>query len=387
MSRTTVKQTIANRLNALLSTGPKTIEGKARSSQNARTHGLSKLGTRLSADMAEAIETRKAQWRNDYRPEGAAQEWFFERLVAESVRLDCCDARIVAARAEHAARASESWDDDRAAAIASLGARLAHQPERIQSQLLQSKHGVLWLLERWDEVRDSLTRHEGWTFETWNLALDLLGVPTFARDGSGPWDLDPEDKTEAPGLDLVAQATAALRDRLDAYLHARDERAQADAALGLDADEPPSIRLLERYAADARRQFSRNLNELRRLQSLASRPAPASAPPPPGPRPSRCTSAPPIDPDPRSAPDRPPAPIEAIADSSPLRNEAKPHGSSDRTDANAGFSPLRNEPVVTGQRAATLLGRPSISRTTLSASSPRENRRARRARAAAARRS
>ncbi|WP_152052547.1 hypothetical protein [Tautonia marina] len=378
MAHTTLKQTIANRLNALLSTGPKTIEGKARSSRNARTHGLSKLGTHLCADMVEAIETRKAQWRNDYRPEGSAQEWFFERLVAESVRLDCCDDRIRAARAERSARAAESWDDDRAAEIASLAARLATHPDRIQPILLQSKHGVLWLLERWDEVLDSLNRHEGWTRDTWNLALDLLGVSTAARDGSGPWDLDPEDKTEAPGLDLVARSTAALRERLDAYLHARDERAQTDAALGLDADDPPAIRLLERYAADARRQFSKNLNELRRLQSLASRPAPAVPSLPPGPRPSRSPS---VD---RTAPDRPPAPIEAIADSPPLRNEADAPGSPLRNEPVAGSSPLRNEADAPSNRPAITPGRPLIS---LPAASPRENRRARRARAAAARRS
>ncbi|WP_169977206.1 hypothetical protein [Tautonia rosea] len=358
MSRTTVKQTLANRLNALLSTGPKSSEGKAQSSQNARSHGLSKLGTRLPAAMREAIEARKAQWRNDYRPEGPAQNWLFERLVAESVRLDCCDARIVATRAEHAARASESWDDDRAAAIASLASRLAQHPDRIQPQLLQSKHGVLWLLERWDEVSDSLARHEGWTFDTWNLALDLLGVPAFARDGSGPWDLDPEDKTEAPGLDLVAQSTAALRARLDAFLNARDERAQTDAALGLNADEPPALRLLERYAADARRQFSKLLNELRRIQSLASRPAPAAPSHPPGPRPDRNSD--------RSQPDPAPAPP-------PMEPPDTPPTTSP--------SPARNEPIVRPS-----IGRPSLRQALPGASAPL-NRRARRARAAASRRS
>ncbi|WP_161602348.1 hypothetical protein [Tautonia marina] len=359
MAATTLKQTLANRLNALLSTGPKSTEGKARSSRNAQTHGLSTLGTHLPADMAEAIEARKTEWLPDYRPEGPAQTWHFDRLVAESVRLDACEARICAARSEHAARASESWDDDRAAAVASLAARLPQQPERIQSQLLQSKHGVLWLLDRWAEVLDSLNRHEGWTRDTWNLALDLLGVAPFARDGSGPWDLDPEDKSEAPGLALVTQATAALRARLDAFLNARDDRAQADAALGLDADEPPAIRLLERYAADARRQFSRCLNELRRLQALSPRPADAAPSLPPGPRPDRFRPHP-------SAADIPPAPTSSEP---PVPAPTAPP------------TPARNEPIT----------RPSIARPTLcpvlpGASAPL-NRRARRARAAAARRS
>ncbi|WP_152051657.1 hypothetical protein [Tautonia marina] len=365
MAAATVKQQIANRLNALLSTGPKSNEGKDRSSQNARTHGLSRLGTRPPADLAAAIDERTKLWREDYRPLGLAQQWHFDRLCAESVRLEFCEARISAARAERAQRASESWDDDQAAAIAREAAALSHRPEVIQPRLLQSRHGVLWLLERWDEVLDSLNRHEGWTRDTWNLALDLLGVSIPARDGSGPWDLDPEDKTEAPGLDLVARSTAALRERLDDSLNARDERAQSNAALGLDADDPPALRLLERYAADARRRILHASNELRRLQALDAR---ASATPqhPPGPRPERASRPqhpePTADPAPRSASiDAPSGP--PIAPPSPARNEPVAVASS-APESRGGA--LRN---VLPNRSATL------------------NRRARRALAAAARRS
>ncbi|WP_152053870.1 hypothetical protein [Tautonia marina] len=358
---TSLSQTIANRLNALLSTGPKSREGKARSSRNAQTHGLSKLGSRPPAEMAEAISERTDQWRGDYRPEGPAQQWLFEQLVAESVRLDTCVARICAARAEQADRAVESWDDDRAAAIATLAARLLHHPDRIQPQLLQTRHGVLWLLDRWAEITEAITQADGWTRDTWHRALDLLGVPPSARDGSGPWDLHPEDSSAAPGLDLIHQATAALRSRLETYLNARDDRAQADAALGLATDDPPALRLLERYAVDARRQFSRHLNELRRLQSLAPHDAPTasrSTPShPPGPRPDRL---------------RPRA-----ESSSPL---SEPH-STPTLSPTEPTPPARNEP-----KSGSSLRPVSILATLPGASAPL-NRRARRALAAAARRS
>jgi hypothetical protein len=365
MAAATLRQTIANRLNALLSTGPKTGEGKTRSSQNARTHGLSRIGTRPPADLAAAIGERKTQWRNDYRPVGPAQEWHFDRLCAESVRLESCEARICAARAEQARRADESWDDDRAAAVAQEAATLRRRPEVIQPRLLRSRHGVLWLLDRWDEVADALGRHDGWTRDTWDLALDLLGVSTFARDGSGPWDLDPGNSSNGPGLDLVARSVAALRDRLATFLDARDERARTDAALGLGADDPPAIRLLERYAADARRRISIASNELRRLQSRDPQ-APPPPQAPPGPRPERAARRPSpersADPAPASRP-TPAVTGPPIPPPSPARNEPAAVAPS---APRAGVGSLRN---VLADRPAPL------------------NRRARRALAAAARRS
>ncbi|MEW4568272.1 hypothetical protein AB1L88_10425 [Tautonia sp. JC769] len=373
MAAATLKQTIANRLNALLSTGPKTAEGKAQSSQNARTHGLSSIGSRPPADMAAAITERQADWRLDYRPSGAAQQYHFDRLCAESVRLEFCEARISAARLEHAQRADESWDDDRAAAVAQQAATLSRRPEVIQPRLLQSRHGVLWLLDRWDEVDDALNRHDGWTHETWDLALDLLGVSSFAREGSGPWDLDLGDPGHGPGLDLVARTVAALRDRLTAFLDARDDRARTDAALGLDADDPPAIRLLERYAADARRRFSFASNELRRLQALESSAqsqtqAHASAPPPapPGPRPERAPR--------RLAPERP-------ADPSPV----PPSIAAETNPTAPPPPPLRNEPAAVAP-SSPKSGAGALRNALADRPAPL-NRRARRALAAAARRS
>ena len=51
---TSLKQTIANKINSLRSSGPRSPEGRLISSMNALKHGLSRLGVRPPAAMAEA---------------------------------------------------------------------------------------------------------------------------------------------------------------------------------------------------------------------------------------------------------------------------------------------------------------------------------------------
>src|SRR5688572_22689273 len=105
-SMATIKQTLANRPNSLKSTGPRSPSGRAASPINARKHGLSRLGTMPPSAMADAIAARKERWRNDYRPQGDAQEWVCGRICGESVRLDVCERRILSARAEAAEQAA-----------------------------------------------------------------------------------------------------------------------------------------------------------------------------------------------------------------------------------------------------------------------------------------
>ncbi|QDV36053.1 hypothetical protein [Tautonia plasticadhaerens] len=367
----TPSQTIANRLNALKSTGPRTEQGKARSSRNATSHGLSRLGATPPSAMADAIADRKEQWLASYRPEGPAQDWLFERLCAESVRLDSCERRLIALRAELADRAAEAWDDDRAALVAEQADALSRRPEVVQPRLLQTRHGVLWLIGRWDEVADSLRRCEGWRPDTWDLAMDLLGASKAARVGSGPWDLHPEDAGPGPGLELVRSVVEALRARLASHLDDRDARARSDAelGLGLGLDDAPPIRLLERYARDARLQISRCLDGLRRLQAEAeaarapdqarSNPAPSPSPTPvPPPRPVRAPAP------------RPTAPPAAVAPGGADAFPAEAHPEPPAPRATPAAGPL----------SSTLRDR-------LSPSPSGPNRRARRAALAASRRS
>jgi hypothetical protein len=77
----------ANAANARLSTGPRTVEGKARTSQNAPTHGLTAAQLVIAAEDREEFDEFHAQLDTDIRPQGALQQILFDQLVASAWNL------------------------------------------------------------------------------------------------------------------------------------------------------------------------------------------------------------------------------------------------------------------------------------------------------------
>jgi hypothetical protein len=77
----------ANAANAQLSSGPRTAEGKARSSQNARTHGLTAAQLLIPAEDREEFDQLHDQLQADIRPQGALQEILFEQVISAAWNL------------------------------------------------------------------------------------------------------------------------------------------------------------------------------------------------------------------------------------------------------------------------------------------------------------
>jgi hypothetical protein len=77
----------ANAANALLSTVPRTNDGKSRSAQNARQHGLAAARVVIAAEDREDFEELHAQLQFEIRPEGALQQILFDQLVASAWNL------------------------------------------------------------------------------------------------------------------------------------------------------------------------------------------------------------------------------------------------------------------------------------------------------------
>ena len=82
------KQFEANRRNAELSTGPKTEEGKCRSSLNARRHGLTGQVSAMTEEDRAAHDEFSAAMHKDLAPEGAVETQLAQRIATDSWRLN-----------------------------------------------------------------------------------------------------------------------------------------------------------------------------------------------------------------------------------------------------------------------------------------------------------
>ena len=80
-------QKAANRANAQRSTGPKTQNGKKKSSRNALRHGLSARSLVVMSETVEDYENFRAAMRQALQPQDAVEEQLFERVVLCAWRL------------------------------------------------------------------------------------------------------------------------------------------------------------------------------------------------------------------------------------------------------------------------------------------------------------
>ncbi len=77
----------ANRQNALMSTGPKTAEGKAAVRLNAVKHGLLSEQVLLPDEDEDALSELSERLRAELQPEGELENLLVDRITAATWRL------------------------------------------------------------------------------------------------------------------------------------------------------------------------------------------------------------------------------------------------------------------------------------------------------------
>ncbi|MFO0891723.1 MAG: hypothetical protein U0790_21590 [Isosphaeraceae bacterium] len=180
----TFRQIQANRQNASGPPGRSPTRARRAFQRNRVVHGLAGEGVVLSRGDEAVVAERLASWRAGYELATPEDEWTFEQMVVNAVRVDACRARESALTNYESARAAVAWDDDRWADAEAVGARISKSPAAVVGRLEATAAGCRWLIGRWDD----LSRSEEWSDVQYSLAFDLLGVPPDARDRD-PWDL------------------------------------------------------------------------------------------------------------------------------------------------------------------------------------------------------
>ena len=268
----------ANSRNSAKSTGPQTDAGKERSRANSCQHGLSGEGVVVPPSEAEAIATRREMWRGGYQIDTPLQEWAFEQLVVNSIRIDICQANQQAVIENEKARAARVWDIDRAADAAVLGDRISRKPETVAKQLRQSKYGCEWLMDQWCAL--GLALDSGvWTDEQVQRALDLRGVAGHARDDFSIDD--PADFADREYAELVTH----LKEGLDDL----DERDRVAAMKGFSRRPSKDLARLQRYESACWKRYheARKMLQVKAFQTMEviAKPEPIEESPPEPPRP------------------------------------------------------------------------------------------------------
>src|SRR5947209_2670174 len=172
-------QIAANRRNAQLSAGPKTVEGKERSRRNALKHGLTGEGVALPDEDAAEVASRFQELQEELKPNGISSRLLLRRFAYLSVRLERCERLDTAVYSKRVRHADEDFLDHRMTQVEELATRLAYDPMTTARRLQNTPEGIDWLIGHWGGLRSDLMNldRKTWTLNHWSRMERLLGNP------------------------------------------------------------------------------------------------------------------------------------------------------------------------------------------------------------------
>ncbi len=121
----------ANRRNALRSTGPISPEGRARSAQNSRKHGMRSEREQLAREEGIAYESRHIRWSANYGVETDPEEFLLNANLFLASDMD----RVKFAYLELTQRQINNADDEEIKEACELGNRLFSDPRGVPVSL------------------------------------------------------------------------------------------------------------------------------------------------------------------------------------------------------------------------------------------------------------
>ena len=319
---------LANRQNALRSTGPKTLEGKENSRRNGLKHGLTGSGVVVhEVDLAE-VDRRHEDFLIELDPQSSLGTVMVRQLAALSVRMERSQDQESRATSQRVRHAADDFDRNQFEAAETHFDQLSDSPRINLRKLKRTPEGVERLLESWGELRDDLIRDPNptWTARHRDRAENLSGRKADDPFGSrfdGPskdaLGLDAragdeaalQARSRARLLELIDSEIAGLEDHYESLDFERIKLDRAEASHRALFDPSREASLARRYESEATRGFFKALKELQLAEAeFAERQiqaaTPAASPTPAAMASSRSQPSPtPREPQPSQEPERP----------------------------------------------------------------------------------
>ncbi len=290
----------ANRANALLSTGPRTAEGKERSRRNSLKHGLTGDGVVVPGEDSAAVEARFASLESEFQPGGEFALMLVRRVALLGVRLERSARQEAAAITDRMLTAEADFDEARRAEADHLHHYIGASPATNHRRLLATPEGVDRLVVAWLELKKVLD-YPGeirWDYVNYMTADFLCGrdsgliseyqALTFAMkgkfeylkpdDGAGLSDADRRHwarREVGRRIDAEIAGLLAHRETIDTRSIAIRRAGAADRAL---FDPSKEAILARKYEAATERALFRILREIRDSRDIVAEPEPAAEP-------------------------------------------------------------------------------------------------------------
>ena len=262
---------LANRANALKSTGPKTEAGKLQSRRNSLQHGLAGAGTvLLPADEAKLIERRES-WGDVLRPEDQVEVYLVERAVVHSVKLDRLSTVESALACTSVERADREYESNTLAKIEGVETEV-RQWERLEGEL----QGRGTLVREGLEVIYRLLGIEG---REDPRASDLVALTRAASAEMGRDEASRSQARETLNDLIGARLDERRRALTRLFEELEDPRGRALARASAAIDFGTIGQLVHRYEKAEELGLTRMLDQLDRRRRIKSK-ADASKPDP-----------------------------------------------------------------------------------------------------------
>ena len=172
------KRVAANQKNALKSTGPRTVEGKAASRRNSMKHGhRSKIVVAPHED-PEHFDLHFEGFHDALKPRDAVEVRIVNDVIASSWRLDraiACDSAVVSKQVYEAVHL---YDIEREDQFAAQLRGLASNPKKVTAQLRTTTQGCDWMINKLALMIETLEVRHYWYPSERDSVLNIFGLTT-----------------------------------------------------------------------------------------------------------------------------------------------------------------------------------------------------------------